>query len=147
MNSILNRDLLSFALSSVPIELSIWNPISQRFTCTRLQANLHDLDLNTFDGRLESFLNTVHFDDAHALHHFFLNASGQEPGFPVRNYRVVHQNRSVHWIQISTCWRSRSALLIAAQDITENRSLGTTVIRQAWQRLSCLRRLTRLLFL
>ena len=133
MNSILNRDLLSFALSSVPIGLSIWNPISRRFTCTRLQANLHNLDLNTFDGRLESFLNTVHFDDAHALHHFFLNASGQEPGFPIRNYRVVHQNQSVHWIQISTHWRSRSALFIVAQDITENRSLGTTVITQAWQ--------------
>jgi len=133
MNPILNRALLSFALSSVQIGLSIWNPIAQRFTWNKLQANLHDLDLNRFDGRLESFLASIHSDDVNALNCFFLNSPEQQQDPPTHIYRVVHQNLSIHWIRISTCWKSPSALFIVAQDITEERLLGTTVITQTWQ--------------
>ena len=133
MNSILNRELLNFALSSVPIGLSIWDPITQRFTWTKVQANLHDLDSNTFDGRLESFLASIHSDDVNALNCFFMNAPGQQHDCPIQTYRVIHQNQSIHWIQIFTSWQSTSALFIVAQDITEQRMLGTTVITQAWQ--------------
>ena len=133
MNPILNRALLSFALSSVQIGLSIWNPIAQRFTWTKLQANLHDLDLNRFDGRLESFLASIHCDDVNTLNSFFLNSQNQQQDLPIHTYRVVHQDQSIHWIRISTCWQSPSALFIVAQDITEERQLGTMVITQTWQ--------------
>ena len=133
MNHILNTELLSFALSSVPIGLSIWNPTTQRFKWTKLQANLHGVDLNTFDGRLASLLAVIHRDDVHALSEFFLNTPEDKQDCPIRTYRVVHPNHSVRWVQTSTCWRSRSALFIVAQDITENRMLGTTVIAQALQ--------------
>lgn len=146
MNLSLNRDLLSFALSSVPIGLSIWNPIARRFSWTQAQALLHDLDLNRFDGRLESFLASVHDDDVNTLNRFFLDAPGQQQDCPIRVYRVVHQNQSVHWIQISTCWRSRFALFIVAQDITEHRMLGTTVITQAWQQTFLLDEMANITF-
>ena len=133
MNPSLNRALLSFALSSVQIGLSIWDPIAQRFTWNQLQANLHDLDLNRFDGRLESFLASIHSDDVNALNSFFLNSPRWQQDSPIQTYRVVHQNQSIHWIQISTCWQSPSALFIVAQDITEERRLGTTLITQTWQ--------------
>jgi PAS domain-containing protein len=133
MNPILNRALLSFALSSVQIGLSIWNPITQRFTWNKLQANLHDLDLNRFDGRLESFLASIHSDDVNALNCFFVNSPERQQDPPIHIYRVVHQNLSIHWIRVSTCWKSPSALFIVAQDITEERLLGTTVITQTWQ--------------
>ena len=146
MNHILNTELLSFALSSVPIGLSIWNPTTQRFKWTKLHANLHGVDLNTFDGRLASLLAVIHRDDVCILNEFFLNTSGDKQDCPIRTYRVVHPNHSVRWIQTSTCWRSRSALFIVAHDITEKRSLGTIAMTQVWQQNFLFQEMTHMAF-
>ena len=129
-----NLDLLNFALSSIPFGLSIWNPRLRSFIWTEAQATIHGLNLTQFDGRLESFLKTIHPHDVEFVRHFFTDIEYPEPDIGLRPYRILDDDNHVRWIQIHFHWIDDPYLLITAQDITEDRNIGSALIQANFQK-------------
>jgi PAS domain-containing protein len=134
MNPMFNLDLLSFALSSIPFGLSIWNPKLRSFIWTEAQATIHGLHLNQFDGRLESFLQTIHPHDVEFVRDFFTDIEYPEPDIGLRPYRILDGNGHTRWIQIHFHWIDDPYLLITAQDVTEDRNICSAFIQANFQR-------------
>ena len=134
MNPMFNLDLLSFALSSIPFGLSIWNPRLQSFIWTEAQATIHGLNLNQFDGHLESFLQAIHPHDVEFVRDFFTDIEYPEPDIGLRPYRILDGNGHVRWIQIHFHWMDDPYLLTTAQDVTEDRNIGSALIQANFQR-------------
>ena len=134
MNPMFNLDLLSFALSSIPFGLSIWNPKLRSFIWTEAQAIIHGLHLNQFDGRLESFLQAIHPHDVEFVRDFFTDIAYPEPDIGLRPYSILDGNGHTRWIQIHFHWMDDLHLLITAQDVTEERNIGATLIQANFQR-------------
>ena len=99
MNPMFDLDLLSFALSSMPFSLSIWNPRLRSFIWTEAQATIHGLNLSQFDGRLESFLQAIHSHDIEFVRNFFTDIEYPEPDIGLRLYRILDVDDHVRWIQ------------------------------------------------
>jgi PAS domain-containing protein len=135
MNLELNRDLLNFALSSIPFGLALWNPNTHHLIWSDTQAELHGLLLTEFDGSLNAFLQTLHPEDVPYIRDFLVQAQYNQPiDIPLRPYRVSTLDQPVRWIQMNAFPFSSDCLLITTQDVTESRNLGSVVIQENFQK-------------
>jgi PAS domain-containing protein len=129
MNPVFDRELLNFALSSIPFGLAIWNPKAQFFQWSDTQAELHGLHLMQFDGGLSTFLNLIHPLDVEFIREFLMHPEAHTPGIPLRPYRILEDNGRVRWLQMHAHSIDHGCLLLTTQEVTDERNLGSVLIQ------------------
>jgi PAS domain-containing protein len=129
MNPVFDRELLNFAISSIPFGLAIWNPKSQFLHWSDTQAELHGLHLMQFDGSLSAFLNLIHPLDVEFMREFLTQSEAHEPDLPLRPYRILEDDGRIRWLQMHAHSIDHGCLLLTTQEVTDERNLGSVLIQ------------------
>jgi len=86
------------ALSAADVGVWDWTVSTGELAWDATIARLHGVDLDAFDGTMESFLARVHPDDLEGLEHAIETAVGAGGSF-MTEFRVVWPDGDTRWIQ------------------------------------------------
>jgi len=92
-----SKESMQLAQRAVGIAMWEWDLQSGRLEWSDEICRLHGVQPGAFDGRYETWMETIHHEDREAFHQGITQALAQ--GEYQMQYRVLFPDRSVHWLE------------------------------------------------
>jgi len=93
-----SKESLQLAQEYVGVGLWEWDLQTGALAWTDEIRRLHGFEVAKFDGKYESWMQSIHLEDRRRVHHSITEALASNGEYEVQ-YRVVFADRSVHWLE------------------------------------------------
>jgi PAS domain S-box-containing protein len=93
-----SKESIQLAQRCVGIGIWEWDLQSGALSWSSEICRLHGIAPESFDGRYESWMDTIHAEDRHTVHNSVTHALSHDAEYEVQ-YRVVDGDKGVHWLE------------------------------------------------
>jgi PAS domain S-box-containing protein len=127
-----SKESMQLAQRCVGIGIWEWHLQSGQLAWSDEICRLHGIQPESFDGKYESWMESIHAEDRHQVHRSITQAMAQSGDYEVQ-YRVVFADKAVHWLeargQTIVMGNTPVRMLGVAMDITSSKLSEEALLR------------------
>ena len=94
-----NKESMQLAQRCVGIAIWEWDLQGGKLTWSDEICRMHGIEPAAFDGRYESWMESIHHEDSGRVHASVGEALAKQADYEVQ-YRVTHADKSLHWLEL-----------------------------------------------